>query len=52
MTAGDYFVCVLIALNLGASITYGVKGYGLMAVYWILVAGLNACLLAMRLRMQ
>ena len=51
MTGGDYFVLLLIALNSGAAVTYGVKGYGLMAIYWVLVAGLNVCLLLMRWRM-
>ena len=49
MTGGDYFVLTLITLNAGAAITYGVKGYKIMALYWVFATGLNCCLLAMRL---
>ena len=49
MTTGDFFVLILIALNAGAAITYGVKGYKIMAAYWVCATGLNCCLLVMRL---
>ena len=39
----------LITLNAGAAITYGVKGYKIMAAYWVCATGLNCCLLVMRL---
>ena len=48
MTGGDYFVLMLITLNAGAAVTYGVKGDKIMALYWCFATGLNCCLLALR----
>ncbi len=45
---GDWFAGVMIALNLGAMVTYAWDGNWNKAGYWLCVMGLNISLLRMR----
>lgn len=45
---GDWFVYLLMALNLGASVAYAWQGHGIKALYWLTVFVLNFCLLKMK----
>jgi len=47
MTA-DYFVMLLMSLNLGASLTYGWQGNYIKALYWLAALLLNFCVLRMK----
>jgi len=45
---GDHFIFVLMALNLGASLTYSWQGQWIKALYWLAALLLNFCVLRMR----
>jgi hypothetical protein len=45
---GDYFIYTLMALNAGASLTYGWQGHWIKSLYWIAALLLNFCVLRMR----
>lgn len=46
--SGDWFVYALMALNVGASVTYAWQGLGWKAFYWATVTILNLCLLRLK----
>lgn len=45
MRLGDYFVVVLMSLNLCAAVAYAWQGFYRVAFYWSCVTGINWCLL-------
>lgn len=44
----DLFVYTLMALNLGASVSYGWQGQYIKALYWVAALLLNFCVLRMK----
>lgn len=48
MRVGDYFVFVLMTLNIGAAMSYAWYGFYWNSLYWLAAMTLNLCLLQLK----